>query len=247
MSAPQLTGNVIVKPDADDAIDAAATDLLLHAINCVKTFDSFHLALSGGSTPMPLYQRLMIDPAYRALPWTHTHLWIVDERRVPYHDHRSNFGAIRDVIVEHSGIPESNVHPMDPERDDADVLYERELISALASRGPGRDRLDYCLLGMGGDAHTASLFPRSPALSEDRRFVRINEGPTVTPPSRITLTLPIINATRFIAFLVTGEGKRDALKRVAAREEPIDDVPALGVKPLGGELRWYLDRAANPA
>lgn len=247
MSAAGLAGTVVVKRDADEVIDALATDLLLHAINCVKAFESFHIALSGGSTPMPLYQRLMIDPSFRAFPWSHTHLWIVDERRVPFEDERSNFGAIRELIVDHSGIPKSHVHPMDTSRDDADVAYERELVSALAARGPGMDRLDFCLLGMGADAHTASLFPRSPALRETRRFVRLNDGPTVTPPPRITLTLPIINATRFIAVLVTGEAKRPTLQRVAAAHQPTEDLPIASVRPIGGELRWYLDRAASPA
>ena len=86
---PRLPGRVVVGSGADEAIDALAAELLLHAVNCVRAFGDFQLALSGGSTPLPLYERLMYDPQYRELPWRRTHLWIVDERRVPFDDDRS--------------------------------------------------------------------------------------------------------------------------------------------------------------
>jgi hypothetical protein len=84
--APALPGTVVVRESADELVDAVAADLFIHALNCIRTFGDFHLALSGGSTPLPLYRRLMYDPSYRDLPWTRTHLWMVDERRVPFDD-----------------------------------------------------------------------------------------------------------------------------------------------------------------
>lgn len=255
--SPRLPGDTIVRDTADDLLDALAADMVVHAINCAATFGSFHIALSGGSTPMPLYRRLMVDPNCRHFPWHKTQLWIVDERRVPFEDERSNFGQIRELIVDHSDIPESNVHPMPAMEPDADTRYERELVEVLGMRGEGKDRLDFVLLGMGGDAHTASLFPGSPALKEQRRLVRINAGPTVTPPERVTMTYPLLNASRFIAVLVTGASKRDTLKKVAemgaktelaeagARAAAAEMLPILGVRPLAGELRWYLDREAG--
>src|SRR5215210_531529 len=93
---PRLPGAVIVRSDAEDLHGALAADLFIHAMNCVRRFGDFHLALSGGSTPMPLYRRLMTDPAYRDLPWKRTHLWIVDERRVPLDDERSNYKHIKE-------------------------------------------------------------------------------------------------------------------------------------------------------
>lgn len=215
-TAPPLPGRVTLRPTVDELFDALSADMLIHALNCVRAFGDVHLALSGGSTPLPFYQRLMIDPDCRAFPWDRTHLWIVDERRVPFEDERSNFAQIRDILVEHSDIPRVNVHPIRATDDDADTAYERELVSTLGARGAGKDRLDFTLLGMGADAHTASLFPHSPALSETRRLVRINSGPTVTPPDRVTMTLPLINASRFIAVLVTGAGKRETLAKVSA-------------------------------
>lgn len=239
-----LPGELVWRGSADETLDTLAGEMMLHAMSCVRAFGSFHMALSGGSTPMPLYRRLMIGPEYRDFPWSHTHLWIVDERRVPFEDERSNFGTIREVLVEHSGIPARQVHPMDGVHEDADVRYEAELVRELAARGQGKDRLDFVLLGMGSDGHTASLFPGSPALSETRRLVRFNDGERVTPPARITMTFSLINSARFIAVLVTGRGKRETLRRVAAREGGVDALPILGVAPLAGSLRWYVDGEA---
>ncbi|HPO93608.1 MAG TPA: 6-phosphogluconolactonase [Phycisphaerales bacterium] len=260
---PALPGTVILRRTSDEVIDALAADLLMHALNCVRTFGDFHLALSGGSTPMPLYQRLMVDPRYRDLPWGRTHLWIVDERRVPFDDERSNYKHIGEIFADHSGIPRSHLHPMMPLESGADAAYEKALREALAWREPGQDRLDFVLLGMGADGHTASLFPHSPALMEEleappsssaaQRLVRVNAGEHVTPPDRLTMTLRLINASRFIALLVTGKGKREMVRKVAARaragggpDNPasVADLPVLGVRPIGGELRWYLDQDA---
>lgn len=256
---PRLPGTVAVRPGPDTVIDAIAADLLIHASNCVRTFGDFHLALSGGSTPLPLYERLMIDPRYRDFPWTRTHLWIVDERRVPFDDDRSNFKHISDILSDHSGIPQNQLHPMFAMQEDADLEYEKSLREALGWRERGQDRLDFVLLGMGADAHTASLFPQSPALlaelnakpdsPDSHRLVRINAGPNVTPPDRVTMTFRLINASRFIAFMVTGKAKRETIARVVAGSEngvSPAELPVLGVKPLGGELRWYLDHDACP-
>lgn len=252
-AAPRLPGTVVVRDTPDEVIDAMAADLLIHAQGCVRAFGDFHLALSGGSTPLPLYLRLMYDPNYRELPWSRTHLWIVDERRVPFDDDRSNFKAIHEILGDQSGIPREQVHPIEALEPDADRRYESSLQEALGWRERGQDRLDYVVLGMGSDGHTASLFPRSPALRESPgapRLVRINDGPTVTPPPRVTMTYALLNAARFLAVMVTGESKRATVARVAAAaaagSSAVDDLPILGIRPVGGELRWYLDAAACP-
>lgn len=258
---PKLPGKVVMAPTPDELIDVIAADLMAHAINCVRTFGDFHIALSGGSTPFPLYERLMIDPMYRELPWRRTHLWIVDERRVPFDHEKSNWRQINEIIVEHSGIPAEQVHPMRVMEPDCDVQYEKELRATLGWRERGQDRLDFALLGMGDDGHTASLFPHSPALSgvapgdgKTPRFVLINSGPKVTPPDRVTMTYHLLNAARFIAVLTVGQKKQPMLRRVAAAAggvgvgsagpETPADLPILGIKPLAGELRWYVDYAA---
>lgn len=244
ISAPALPGSAVTARTVDRLIDLLAADLLVHAVNCVRTFGDFHLALSGGSTPQPLYERLMYDPAYRSLPWRRTHLWIVDERRVPFEDARSNFKMIDETIVDHADIPREQVHPIFAMSDSADAEYEKTLRETLAWREKGHDRLDFVLLGMGADGHTASLFPHSPALREGERLVRINAGPTVTPPNRVTMTYPLINASRVVAVMVTGASKAAMVQRVALGHESCEDIPIKGVRPVGGELRWYLDAEA---
>lgn len=248
---PPLTGSVVMRKDADDLYAALGSELMLHAFNCVRTFGDFHLALSGGSTPLPFYRRLMSDPMFRDLPWKRTHLWLVDERRVPASDERCNWTQIADYMLEHSDIPLAQAHPMDQLNEHAAENYERELREHLGWREKGQDRLDFILLGMGGDGHTASLFPRSPALAESKRLVAINAGPFVTPPDRVTMTYPLINSARYIAVLATGKSKRDTIAKVSAAAASTaghaTDLPILGVKPMGdGVLRWYIDGEACP-
>lgn len=255
---PKLPGAAVLRPTADDAIDALAAEMMLHAQICVRQFGGFHMALSGGSTPIPLYERLMIDPALRSFPWEASHIWIVDERRVPFADEKSNFRVINEILGDHSGIPASHIHPIYATNPDADTAYELELRRHLGQRAHGNERLDFVLLGMGSDGHTASLFPHSPALATGQRpprLVRINDGPAVTPPDRVTMTYDLINASRFIAVLVTGAGKRPMLSRIAAAaaagdpgpQHPLaQEIPILGIRPVAGVQRWYLDHAACP-
>ena len=244
LNPPSLAGDVVALKSPDAVIDQIASDILKQALECVREFGDFHLALSGGNTPMPLYRRLMLDPAYRLLPWRKTHLWIVDERRVPFDDALSNYKHIKEIIGQHSDIPSNQLHPMEAVRDDADVAYEKELREILGWREKGQDRLDFVVLGMGPDGHTASLFPNSRALSVTDRLVTLNDGPTVVPPDRVTMTYTLLNASRMIAPLVMGEAKAEMIARVANGEDPANDIPIKGIDPIGGTLRWYLDAAA---
>lgn len=243
-SPPPLPGAVVVAATSDELIDKVAADLVIHATNCVRQFGDFHLALSGGSTPEPLYVRLMYDPNYRHLPWRRTHLWIVDERCVPFDHEQSNYRMIRETIVDHADIPPEQVHPMPSTSAKADVEYEEELRSALGWRERGQDRLDYVLLGMGADGHTASLFPGSETLREEKRLVRLSFAESAKTRERITMTFPTINAARFIAVLITGSEKAHTVQCVAAEDASVMDLPIRGVQPINGELRWYLDAAA---
>lgn len=244
---PDLPGatKVVVEVSADLLYDRIAADMVVQARECVREFGDFHLALSGGSTPQPLYERLMYDPQYRMLPWRRTHLWMVDERRVQFNDPESNFGRISEIIVEHADIPQEQVHPIFAVSDTADEDYERELREHLMWREKGQDRLDFVLLGMGTDGHTASLFADSEAIHEDTRFMRINRGGRTPSGGRVTMTFPLINAARFVAVLVCGPDKADAVARLAAGKEHVEALPIKGVQPVAGELHWYLDLDAT--
>lgn len=244
MEAPPLPGKAHAARTVEALLDRLSADLVAAGLGAVRRFGDFHLALSGGSTPQPLYERLMFDPDSRALPWRRTHLWLVDERCVPPDDSMSNFRMIRETIVDHADIPPEQVHPIAAVSETAVEDYERALQESLGWRERGEDRLDFVLLGLGSDGHTASLFPRSEALREERRLVVHVHHPAAQPPDRITMTLPLINAARLAAVLVTGDSKADMIERVVKGHDTVDDLPIKGVCPRNGELRWYLDAAA---
>ncbi len=244
-SRPSLIGEVQVAEDPDGAFDLIGNDLITTARDCVAKFGDFHLALSGGKTPFPLYTRLMYDPIYRDLPWDRTHLWIVDERRAPFDDDLNNFKHINEIIVQHADIPAANVHPMPVDKGDAAAeMYEDELRDILGVRAPEDARLDFVMLGMGDNGHTASLFPETQVLHEHTKWVGNCFGPTVTPPDRVTMTYPLINNSRRIAFLVLGEGKAEMIKRVATGNDSFETIPVKAIVPERGILTWYLDRAS---
>ena len=146
-AAPSLPGSVVVRPEAEDVLDAMAADLLIHAESCVRAFGDFHLAVSGHPGLDPVYTKLMIDPAYRWLPWSRTQLWIVDEHIDG--GAITRFENIRSSIVQHAGIPVGQVHPLLPAAGnlaETARLYERELLETLGWREKGHDRIDCVVL-----------------------------------------------------------------------------------------------------
>lgn len=246
----ELTGPVHVAATADELYDDLAREVMSAGVQSVDSRGVFHLALSGGSTPEPFYQRLVTDARYRMIPWRHTHVWIVDERRVPVEDERSNFRMLREVLIDHVPVPKRQVHEVPVDVADPATAYESELRSEIPA-DPDLPRLDFVLLGMGGDTHTASLFPGSPALTADG-LIANNEVPPGTNPDvpRVTMTFVLLNAARMVAVLVTGSGKAAALGRVhqqlATGPDPTA-LPITGVQPSPGSLVWYLDAAAAGA
>ncbi|MBM4009021.1 MAG: 6-phosphogluconolactonase [Planctomycetes bacterium] len=242
-SVPPLWGRVQVSADPHEAAEALGSDLMEQAHACVASMGDFHLALSGGSTPFPFYQSLMTDPMYRRLPWDRTHLWIVDERRVPFDHPKSNWRQIHEIIVDHSGIPPAQAHPIEAMEQDAAARYERALRAAFSRRAVTEQRLDFVLLGMGDNGHTASLFPQTAALRERKLLVCDCDGPTVTPPARVTMTYPLLNAARSVAVLALGSEKAPMIHRVATGSDDFIALPIKNIRP-SGTLVWHLDRAS---
>lgn len=169
------------------------------------------IALSGGSTPKALYERL----AALKYPWESTDVFFGDERCVPPQHPDSNFHMADEALL--SKVP-ARVHRMRGEDCDA-AGYERELASVF---GPGVPHFDLILLGLGPDGHTASLFPGDAALDERRRNVLRVERPD---HSRLTLTLPVIDAASVVIFLVVGASKQAALAGLVGGS----DIPAARV------------------
>ncbi len=246
-----LPGTVVVAPDTETLFDKLGESLMSAALGAVAERGVFHLALSGGGTPEPFYVRLVTDPKFRLIPWQKTHVWIVDERKVAEDHAKSNIKMIREALTDHVSVSAEHVHPMPVLADDPPGSYETELEAAFDMKvaDGGVPRLDFVLLGMGGDCHTASLFPESPALGVADRWIVENDGEKVVPPPRLTMTFPLLNAARQIAPLMVGSGKLAALGRVhdlhEAGETDVENVPISGIAPNGdGRLTWYLDDAA---
>jgi 6-phosphogluconolactonase len=194
-----------------------------------------HIALSGGSTPRAAYERA----AAMGVDWTGTTFWFGDDRAVaPDHEH-SNFRMARETLLD--GIDGAAVERIRGElgHEEAAGDYERRLRAAF---GDGLPRLDLVLLGLGPDAHTASLFPRDAALGESERLAVGVPTPGMAPlVSRVTLTLPVLNNGKEVVFLVAGEDKREAVHRAfSGARDP--DAPASLVD--ADEL--IIDPAAQP-
>lgn len=247
---PDLPGQVAVFADVDELYDQMSQQIMACAMPAVRDRGVFHLALSGGSSPAPLYRRLVIDPRFRLLPWHLTHVWIVDERPVPESDPASNFGMIRQNLLDHVPVPEQHLHPMPVLQNQGDLRYEQQLKQTIGDVLPA-PRLDYIVLGMGDDGHTASLFPHSPALDQDRRLVVFNDGDSVMPPRpRMTMTYPLLNSARAVGILVTGKKKTDMVQQIAGRMSRHGPSPrALPVTGLAFEgpdrrVEWFMDQDA---
>ena len=203
---------------------------------------TFRVSLSGGSTPKALYTLLASDSFRDRFPWRRVSWYWGDERFVPYDHPESNYRMTREAMLAKAPVPPDNVHPVpaDGTADDAAARYERTLQAAYGGSvlDPARPLFDITLLGLGPDGHTASLLPGEPVLQERKRWVAaVSHG---RPEVRITMTYPVIESSRHVAFLVAGKEKAAILKTIRAGGS---DVPAARVKP-SGELIWFVDRAA---
>jgi 6-phosphogluconolactonase len=215
--------------------------------DCLRDHGAFRPAFSGGSTPRHLFQALAGAEFRRQVDWTRSRIFFVDERCVPPDDRRSNYRLARENLLDPLAIPPANVFRMRGEDDPAraaDAYGER-----LRAELPGADgppRLDFVLLGLGPDGHTASLFPGTAGLEETRRPVVANHVPKLGE-WRITLTLPVLNAARRAVFLVVGEEKRDVVAAVLRAQQGSPSLPASLVRPKEGSLIWIVDEAAAAA
>ena len=199
-----------------------------------------HIALTGGSTPRRAYELAADMDA----DWAGATLWFGDDRCVPPDDELSNYGMAKAALLDRIGGTAPAVKRMrgeDGPNAGADD-YERELRQTLGDAMP---RLDVVLLGLGPDAHVASLFPGQPTLQvNDRAVVGVEQAGMEPYVPRISFTLPLINAARTVVFLVSGDGKAEAVARAFGGGEPSDQAPASLVRPHSGELVLLLDHAA---
>ena len=240
-------GMVIVVADGSALARAAAERFACAIETAVETRGRAFVALSGGSTPKRMGSLLAREPYRSRIPWDRFHIFWGDERWVPLASPESNAGEAKRGYLDLVPIPPANVHPWDTGRGsphDAAAAYEAELREAI-DQPSGIPRFDLILLGMGDDGHTASLFPRTKALSADGPLAVANFVPKLDA-DRLTLTAPVIDAGREILFLVGGPGKADTLSTVLEGPEKPLDLPAQSIRPSSpdGALAWLVDEDA---
>jgi 6-phosphogluconolactonase len=228
-----------------DLFQAAAEEVIRAANDAVAQRGRFTIALSGGSTPKNLYA-LMAANAGSSLPWDRMFFFWGDERHVPPDDPDSNYRMAKEALLSKVAIPAANVFRVPAENPDAPAAAEayEETLRKFFALAPGEfPRFDVILLGMGPDGHAASLFPETEALREKSRLVVANWVEKLKT-SRITFTLPVLNAARCVAFLVSGIDKAAALREVLEGNAPAEKYPSKLVRPTEGKLIWFVDRAA---
>lgn len=234
-----------IQDDETHQVDAAAQHLIECARAAVAERGAFHIALSGGSTPRALYQRLKSAPFVEQMPWEQVHIYFGDERCVPPDHEDSNYRMAQAAFLAEVNLPPGHVHriageqaPQAAATQYADLLKQHLPIDTAS----GFPCFDLVLLGLGPDGHIASLFPGTPALDEKERSVtevfvaKFNSW-------RVSLTLPVLNSARELMLLVSGDKKADVLRHVLQDVHNAAPLPIQYLQPRG-RFVWFLDRGA---
>jgi 6-phosphogluconolactonase len=238
--------------NADEAGKAGAAHVANVMAGALRARGTCRVALAGGSTPRHLYRCLAAEPYRSLLPWAALDIFWSDERTVPPSHADSNYAMACDTLLHHVSVDWRHVHRIEGEIDPASAAGRYEATIRDAFRGerscgssdlPSIPRFDLVLLGVGADGHTASLFPGTRALDERGALMAANHV-TSLRTTRITMTLPLINAARHVLFMVTGEEKAAAVRLALESAAGAAVAPAARVRPREGRVDWILDTAA---
>lgn len=234
-----------VVPDARSVAEEAARRIVEAQRDAVARKGSFSIALSGGSTPKALYALLADEegPYYGQIQWPKWEVFFGDERGVPPDHKDSNFRMADEALLSHVPIPEDRVYRMEGERDAnaAAIDYGRMLKQKFGEGG-----LDVVLLGMGGDGHTASIFPGTEATREKEHRVvgYFAENSSTGKSWRITMTAPFINRADLVLILLAGADKAKRVQEVLEGPRDPERLPIQLIDPVQGKLVWIMDVAA---
>lgn len=234
-------GADMVSAWAEELVERLAHDIQEVAEEATLEGVPFHLALSGGSSPVALFRRLAQH--HYAFPWWNTHVWLADERCVPPTEADSNFHTVHDHLLRHVHLPYFNIHPMPVqlnqrlcvEEDGGALVYERDI-----ARLVNASSFSYVLLGVGFDGHTASLFPGNTLDPQGETLVALTESP-VKPHQRMSLTFGAINRARRVSVLIMGKGKHEMVTQLSRIKDTPDRWPITKIQPVNGKLVWYID------
>ena len=243
------TGQISIFETGEDLAHWAAEECVRLALGAVTARETFSIALAGGSTPKRLYALLASEHpgSYRQrFPWEKTDFFWGDERHVPPDHVDSNYRMASEAMLGKVPLAPSQVHRIQGEIPDAALAaenYEQVLLQQLHLSQGTWPRIDLVLLGLGPDAHTASLFPGTAVLDETQHLAAAVWVPKFQT-WRITLTAPLLSNAADIRFLVSGKDKAEALQAVVRGEFQPHRFPAQLIRPLHGSLRWLVDRDA---
>jgi len=223
-------------------LSALADFIISKATERINHQGRFTIALSGGSSPKKLYELLASDAYRNKIQWEKVFFFFGDERYVPLYHKDSNYLMAERSLFEPLGILQDHVFAVNTALAPADAAhdYEQKVVDHFQG---GPSRFDLVLLGLGENSHTASLFPHTKVLHEQKALVKEIFVDEVNM-YRITFTAPLINAAHHVVFLVYGGGKAEAVHHILEDATNVDAYPAQLIKPLEGELFWFLDEAA---
>ncbi len=237
-----------VATNAQELSRLAAEQFVHLAVEAVRAKRLFTVALAGGSTPRSLYALLANEKEpYRAqLPWERIHFFWGDERHVPSDHPDSNYRMASETMLANVPVPLENVHRIKSENADAAKAadeYDQTLRKFFRVAEGQLPRFDLILLGMGPDAHTASIFPGTDVINEKNRLV---VAPWVEKfkSYRITLTPPVLNNAAAVIFLVNGTEKAKVLREVLEGGHQPERLPAQLIRPNKGKVLWLVDQEA---
>lgn len=224
----------------EEAIRYAAEHWLSCAKEAVQRHGAFFVALSGGSTPKAIFERLTRTPFKEMVPWKHIHLFWGDERAVPPEHPDSNYKMAMEAGLKEMPIPPGQIHRMVAESDIEEnaLAYEATIRRVLGDRS-----FDLIMLGMGEDGHTASLFPHTKALHSHDHLASANYI-TQKDTWRMTLTYPCLEAARHTVLYVLGEGKKHMVVEVLKGPYRPDDYPVQRIGTIQHPALWVLDSKA---
>jgi 6-phosphogluconolactonase len=244
MSTESPNREIKVVPDAKAVAAEAAERVTSAAEGAIAERGRFSIALSGGSTPKALYALLAAEPYRSRIDWSKVHILFGDERAVPPDHKDSNFKMADEALLSKVPIPKGQVYRMKGELGDKADQAAMEYGLMLKAEFP--DGLDVVLLGMGGDGHTASIFPGTLAVKEKEHRVvgYFAENSSTGKSWRITMTAPFINQAREILVLLAGADKAARLKEVLEGPEDPNRLPIQLIKPTQGKIVWIMDVAA---
>jgi 6-phosphogluconolactonase len=231
---------ILIFKDVSQLFDYAVEKWKEFCGDAIKNKGSFEVALSGGKTPIGLYRKLA--GLKDSLPWDKTHIFMVDERLVPFDNSASNYRMIYETLLTHIYIPAENIHPIptDDTPQASAISYEKDLIRHFKLKPGEAPEFDLILLGIGEDGHTASLFPDTPLFKEETCLAVAVFSPNRR--ERISLTLRVINNAKNIIFLVTGNNKAHIISEILEKDNK--DLPASMVRPRHGRLFFLIDEQA---